>query len=102
MQPRHGWLFPVMVLTALAMMIFGVLGISAITGHLPPAQFVNVPPGTYSLTPAVVSKGDSGAAKVPQLAQAAVSAETPPPPQGSKRLAQHQDAEAAGSGTLPN
>jgi hypothetical protein len=102
MQPRHGWLFPVMVLAALAVMIFGVLGISAITGRLPPTQFASVPPGTFSLTPAAVSNAGSVAAKVPQLAQAGVPAETPQPPRGSKRLAQHQDADTATGSTLPN
>jgi hypothetical protein len=98
MQPRHGWLFPVMVLAALSVIVFGVLGISAITGQVPLA-----PPATYSPTPAVVSNETGGGAKVPPLVQAAVPAETAQPPQGTKRLAQHHEVDsAAGSGTLRN
>lgn len=41
MQRQHGWLFPLMVAAAASMVAFGLLGIAAVTGHLPlskPAQ----------------------------------------------------------------
>ncbi len=40
MQRRQGWLFPMMVVAAAAVIAFGCIGIAAITGRLPLA-----PPG---------------------------------------------------------
>jgi hypothetical protein len=35
METRHGWLFPLMVLAAGAVTVFGCIGIAAIIGYLP-------------------------------------------------------------------
>jgi hypothetical protein len=35
MQRRQGWLFPMMVVAAAAVIAFGCIGIAAITGRLP-------------------------------------------------------------------
>jgi hypothetical protein len=44
MQRRQGWLFPMMVVAAAAMIAFGCIGIAGITGRLPLA-----PPATGPL-----------------------------------------------------
>jgi len=38
MKARNGWLFPLMVLAAGSVMVFGCIGIAAITGYLPLAK----------------------------------------------------------------
>lgn len=95
MQLRHGWLFPVMVLTALSVTAFGVLGIAAITGHLPLPTFAGSALREYSLTPAVVVQESRVAATAPQLAVPPEAA----PVQAAGRLAQqeHEDNAVAGA-----
>jgi hypothetical protein len=43
MKARNGWLFPLMVLAAGSVTVFGCIGIAAITGYLPLAK-VNATP----------------------------------------------------------
>ena len=38
MRARSGWLFPLMVIAAGSVTVFGCIGIAAITGYLPPAK----------------------------------------------------------------
>jgi hypothetical protein len=38
MKARNGWLFPLMVLAAGSVTVFGCIGIAAITGYLPLAK----------------------------------------------------------------
>ena len=53
MKARNGWLFPLMVLAAGSVMVFGCIGIAAITGYLPLAKVSAMPfgePVALSLT----------------------------------------------------
>jgi hypothetical protein len=45
MKARNGWLFPLMVLAAGSVMVFGCIGIAAITGYLPLAKVSPTPFG---------------------------------------------------------
>jgi len=45
MRARNGWLFPLMVLAAGSVMVFGCIGIAAITGYLPLAKASRTPLG---------------------------------------------------------
>jgi hypothetical protein len=45
MKARNGWLFPLMVLAAGSVTVFGCIGIAAITGYLPLAKVSPVPLG---------------------------------------------------------
>ena len=45
MKARNGWLFPLMVLAAGSVMVFGCIGIAAITGYLPLAKVSAMPFG---------------------------------------------------------
>src|SRR5689334_20597835 len=49
MRARNGWLFPLMVLAAGSVMVFGCIGIAAITGYLPLAK-ANPTPFSESMT----------------------------------------------------
>jgi hypothetical protein len=51
MKSRNGWLFPLMVLAAGSVTVFGCIGIAAITGYLPLAKASAFPMG---VTPAIV------------------------------------------------
>jgi hypothetical protein len=46
MRARNGWLFPMMVLAAASVTVFGCIGIAAITGHLPLAKVSVLPMAT--------------------------------------------------------
>ena len=43
MRARNGWLFPLMVLAAGSVTVFGCIGIAAITGYLPLAKVTAIP-----------------------------------------------------------
>jgi hypothetical protein len=43
MKARNGWLFPLMVLAAGSVTVFGCIGIAAITGYLPLAKVSAMP-----------------------------------------------------------
>ena len=45
MKARNGWLFPLMVLAAGSVIVFGCIGIAAITGYLPLAKVSAMPFG---------------------------------------------------------
>jgi len=45
MKARNGWLFPLMVLAAGSVTVFGCIGIAAITGYLPLAKVSATPFG---------------------------------------------------------
>jgi hypothetical protein len=45
MKARNGWLFPLMVLAAGSVTVFGCIGIAAITGYLPLAKVSATPLG---------------------------------------------------------
>jgi len=45
MKARNGWLFPLMVLAAGSVIVFGCIGIAAITGYLPLAKVSALPFG---------------------------------------------------------
>jgi hypothetical protein len=45
MKARNGWLFPLMVLAAGSVTVFGCIGIAAITGYLPLAKVNTTPLG---------------------------------------------------------
>jgi hypothetical protein len=49
MKARNGWLFPVMVLAAGSVTVFGCIGIAAITGYLPLAKASALPVGTPAI-----------------------------------------------------
>lgn len=50
MRARNGWLFPMMVLAAASVSVFGCIGIAAITGHLPLAKVSAMPMATTIAT----------------------------------------------------
>jgi len=49
MKARNGWLFPLMVLAAGSVTVFGCIGIAAITGYLPLAKASALPMGTTAI-----------------------------------------------------
>jgi len=49
MKARNGWLFPLMVLAAGSVTVFGCIGIAAITGYLPLAKASALPMGTPAI-----------------------------------------------------
>ena len=49
MRARNGWLFPLMVLAAGSVTVFGCIGIAAITGYLPLAKVTTIPFGVPSV-----------------------------------------------------
>ena len=79
MRTRNGWLFPLMVLAAGSVTVFGCIGIAAITGYLPLAK---VSP-THFGGPVVIRAIERAATKL--LAQ----------PDHTVALANHPDATPA-------
>jgi hypothetical protein len=49
MKARNGFLFPLMVLAAGSVTVFGCIGIAAITGYLPLAKATALPMGTPAI-----------------------------------------------------
>jgi len=52
MERRQGWLFPLMVVAAGTVTVFGCLGIAAILGYLPPPRAMEGGGSHVVLTPA--------------------------------------------------
>ena len=50
MKARNGWLFPLMVLAAGSVTVFGCIGIAAITGYLPLAKASSLPMGLPAIS----------------------------------------------------
>ena len=63
MKARNGWLFPLMVLAAGSVTVFGCIGIAAITGYLPLAKASALPMGT----PAIVESLEAMAPSLNKL-----------------------------------
>ena len=76
MEPRHGWLFPMMIVAAGSVTVFSCLGIAAITGYVPLSRTGPNPLGDYALPSAVMVSPDSDL-PTPWLAQADVAAVGP-------------------------
>jgi hypothetical protein len=49
MELRHGWLFPTMVVAAGSVIVFGCVGIAAITGYIPLSKSGPNPLGGYAI-----------------------------------------------------
>jgi hypothetical protein len=67
MRARNGWLFPLMVLAAGSVTVFGCIGIAAITGYLPLAKVSPLPLGgpviarnAEPMTPALINEAQPG------------------------------------------
>jgi hypothetical protein len=54
MVTRNGWLFPLMVVAAGSVTVFGCIGIAAITGYLPLARGGMSPLGDYPMVPGLI------------------------------------------------
>jgi hypothetical protein len=76
MEPRHGWLFPMMIVAAGSVTVFSCLGIAAITGYVPLSRTGPNPLGDYALPSAVMVSPESDLA-TPRLAQADVATSGP-------------------------
>jgi hypothetical protein len=59
MQRRQGWLFPMMVVAAAAMIAFGCIGIAAITGRLPLAPPPSGPLDSVQTKPSTLFASES-------------------------------------------
>jgi hypothetical protein len=88
MRARNGWLFPLMVLAAGSVMVFGCIGIAAITGYLPLAKVSATPFGE----PVIAHSGVAAPLGVPSIQPDHSVALASPPIQA-------EDA-AAGAGQL--
>ena len=84
MQRRHGWLFPMMIIAAGSITVFGCVGIAAIMGYIPLSRTGPNPLGDYALPTMMISPQSELVA--PRLAQVGVPAEGTPAAQ-SGRLA---------------
>jgi len=59
MKARNGFLFPLMVLAAGSVTVFGCIGIAAITGHLPLAKASALPIGSPAIVESVEAMAPS-------------------------------------------
>ena len=69
METRYGWLFPLMVLAAGAVTVFGCVGIAAIIGYLPLSPPAAPAPGIEPIAGLPLAPSESGL-KAPSPAQA--------------------------------
>jgi len=76
MQRRHGWLFPMMIIAAGSVTVFGCVGIAAIMGYIPLSRTGPNPLGDYAL-PTMMMSPESELV-TPRLARVDVPAEGTP------------------------
>ena len=96
MQRRHGWLFPMMIIAAGSITVFGCVGIAAIMGYIPLSRTGPNPLGDYALPTMMLSPESEFVA--PRLAQVDVPAEGTPAAHSGGRLAARKSTSPPSAG----